>query len=618
MAAPESISVLGESLLAGGARQGEAKNAYKKQRRDAYKMAFATAGLKVLNKSLINKFNQFQTQEPVMAARVKQKQGYEDAQTIIGEYATATSNGRTAKEYYTEAMLPQARVIANEQAKANGIRPGVEYDLFLRNTTEKLAEEKAAKLQEAYDVAVTVESSEDFEKFAALRNTKPTSAFQMLTRKVGSLFTGRTQNDVDTEAMESIASSPMVKKAETATALRQAFNQTGNIRLAVNVAEAVEKGEVTNEPEKYKYERIPVNEITSGKLKQGVHVLQVFREDGTTPVFRADGVTPLLIEQAIGPTLDEQKRDALDQRGIKSLGKEKYTNAWGMEGEREIHIWVDGNDSPLTDEKGNAVEFKSVSGGANLQLPMSLAQAAASIDDTTKGMAVAVFDTVFSHQPDDTKQLFTEYNETTFGMEEGEVSGPLMDVVAATSRVKAQEWGFDPSQEPIAQALTSQVYLNRVKEATDDGGFWRGSFADPAKLSFTATPDSPEYLLAFGDLEGTPSEITFDEVMAGKVLGTLQTDFSRKGKDYQTNFLNILEEDIKWSDQNKQPSRFDFVRYQNEQGDSILSMLYESAGYVPVEKHPNFAESNKADVMDGRTSVLDGRYLVRDYQPIRE
>jgi hypothetical protein len=617
MAAPESISVLGESLLAGVPGNREAKDIYKKQRRDAYKMAFATAGLKVLNKSLVNKFHQFTTQEPVMAAKVKQKQGYDDATQIINEYNAVTAGGRTAKDYYENAMLPQAKIIADEQAKANGIRPGVEYDLYLRNTTAKLAEEKAAKLQEAYDVAVTVESTEDFDKFASLRNSKPTSAFSMLTRKVGSLFTGRTQADVDTEAVESIANSPMVKKAETVSALRKSFAQTGNIRLAVDVAEAVEKGEVTNEPEKYKYERIPVNEISDGKYRQSVHVLQVFREDGTTPVFRADGVTPLLIEQGIGPDIDDQKRNTEDMRGIKSLGKEKYTNAWGMEGEREVHIWVDGNDEPLLDKNGRAIEFTSVTGASNPELPMTLAQAAKSIDETTRGMAVSVFDTVVSHQGEEFQGMFKDYNETTFGMEEGEVSGPLMDVVAATSRVKAQEWGFDPAQEPIAQTLTSQVYVNRIKEGITDPGVFRSSYADPSKISFNKTPDSTEYLLAIGDLEGTPSEVVFDEVMAASILGTLQTDFSNRDKEYQSNYLSILEEDLKWADANKQASRYDFVRYENEQGESILSMLYESAGYVPMQRHKNFVESSQFQVNDGRDSVLDGSFLVRDYQAIK-
>ena len=70
------IRELGESLLARAKSRNERN--FKRSRREAYRIATLTAGVGLFKNSLKQKTNDFLTSEGAMAARVRQRQGFED------------------------------------------------------------------------------------------------------------------------------------------------------------------------------------------------------------------------------------------------------------------------------------------------------------------------------------------------------------------------------------------------------------------------------------------------------------------------------------------------------------------------------------------------------------
>lgn len=235
------IRELGESLLQ-RTRDRNRKN-FERGRREAYKIALLQGGVNLFKNSLKNKANNFMNSEPAMAARVKQRQGVEDAQFFREQQDAIDASGMTAVGFYTKQMLPQAKILADEQVREEGLNTD-QYAAYLRQEVTKLAEQRAQTQSAGFAAAREVVSPEDFAAFQALSVQRSTSTSNWVTSTIGKIFGGKNQQELDRLTIDAISNSDMVQKSATVSAIKAIYGQTGNLDLAIRAGEAVADGRI--------------------------------------------------------------------------------------------------------------------------------------------------------------------------------------------------------------------------------------------------------------------------------------------------------------------------------------------------------------------------------------
>lgn len=236
-----AIRELGESLLKDVRKQKEKE--FKRQKTEAYTLSLVTGGAKMLSNGMKNRANDFLNSEEMLSARAKQNAGYQDAQRYVRQQESIDASGKTAQEYFTEQLLPDVRVRALEQVKEQGLDAD-DLSIYIREQAEGLAREKAAAHSTGYGQAQLVESPEDFAAFQKMASSRMNSSSTWLTGRVKQLFGGKSRAELEQDTLSTIQNSPMLKRAESVTQARSVYNQTGDIGLAVQAAEAVEDGRI--------------------------------------------------------------------------------------------------------------------------------------------------------------------------------------------------------------------------------------------------------------------------------------------------------------------------------------------------------------------------------------
>lgn len=291
----EDIRQFGESLLADVRKRND--DLYKRQKKEAYKMALLQTGVSLINNTVQDKAAQFLASEEAMAARVKQKRGVDDARFFISQQDKIDSSGKTAEEFFEEQMLPYATELAKEQFKEENFNPD-SYNAYIRQQVRVLAQQRAQQHNQGYEAANQLSSPEDFAAFQLLHSSKEKSAFDWVAGSIRNLFTGKDRAEIDRETIEAISNSPEIQRAETVTALRKAFNQTGSVSIAQDIASAVESGQIEKLDEKF---RVEAGEIVSGKgpFGEDLHYQSIVLKDSQGSVVVGEDGEPAVFLQPL-------------------------------------------------------------------------------------------------------------------------------------------------------------------------------------------------------------------------------------------------------------------------------------------------------------------------------
>lgn len=512
------IKVLGESLLADQRKRND--RIYKETKREAYKLGLMGLGVGMLNSSLQKKTADFLTSESAMAARAKQRRGYDDAQFFVQQQEQIEQSGLNAQDYFAKQMLPTAKEMAMEVFKENEYDPD-SYNTVIRGYVNTLAQKKAAAHMEGFESAAGMSTPEEFEKFQQMHSAKHNTGFNWLSSSIKGMLGGKKQAELDQEVLSIISNSPEITNAETTTAARRAYSQLGSIDIAQRVAGAVESGRIE------KVERIVTWNVGDTIESTGVwgdkthaKIVTGQYEDGSLALNR-DG-TPMIITHQLNSRATGNNHDG-NQSFTGLMYRPDFARAMETLTPAELKTSSDSLQATL------------------LTLP----------EDGEERKAYDL--------------LVTKYAAGADGTPDPAI---IARNVATQAKILAVNTGIDT---PDAQNISTRIMLNRANRAMKDSDWSFSNFMGNQKeldfsgLNLTAEPDSIEYIKALGDLELTASAVSFDNEQLYAMVGNVSEDFSQY--DEQSRIF-LLEE---YSNQDK----YSFLHFKTADGSSIFDILLE-------------------------------------------
>ena len=443
------IKELGESLLARQRKRND--EIYNRSKADAYKLAFLQAGSSLLSNSIRNKANDFLNNEELMAARAKQKIGWDAAQATIRENDIIVASGLTPQDYWENQMLPFAKQIALEQVQEQNmdIKSIDTLDAYVREQVRTLAQQKAAAHKAAYDVAVTVQSPEDYLASQVVASQRLNSNTNWFVNKVKGVFGGKSMQDLEQETIRALTQSSAVTNATAAAELRNVYAKTGSLSMAINASKLLDDGKITYKPEQQYWSKPEIN-IVDGPFGTKMSVTEMYQtnEQGTI---------------VSGP-----------------------------------------------DGKPNRVfEIKNIEAGPQdpefTQIVNSLTEA-----EVTSQSAQMRY--VLASQDQDTQEAYQEVVKkfSEFGYD-AEFLAPQTAAMAKKFKMDFGVAGPNGAiKDEDSQRLASQVVLNRMDESVKRSrilGFVDG--VDFTDVNVSSTPDSVEILRAINQLEQTKNPIRY-------------------------------------------------------------------------------------------------------------
>lgn len=298
------IKELGESLLQ---RQRDRNDQiYNRSRKEAYKLALGTAGVGLLNDTLVRKAQQFMVSEPMMAQKAKYRAATAQAQNIVNMNNQIIESGFSPEQYfmntrYLPMMEEEWKATYGEQFVPTAYLPQ------LREEAQRLAKEEATRFTEALAAAQSLPDYETAISSLTALTIPPTNAGQSLLQKVKGIFTGKSADDFRRDAIARVEEQGLIKN-DTFRALFNTMSEDEGIDAAVNFVRRLDtRGftEATNlerKTEIFKNDDGSYDVISTVVAKDGTGDVTVTRDRMDAPtrtdevVQFADG-TPYIVER---------------------------------------------------------------------------------------------------------------------------------------------------------------------------------------------------------------------------------------------------------------------------------------------------------------------------------
>lgn len=254
-----AIQQFGESLLTDirKRKEDERRRLQKQQERDAFLGLGVGLAAKIGNEMLANKAVDFFKQEPVWNAGLAQKKARTYSADILniesqmseqgGEMGWTLKNMDPQFEAYLQRNLPDA---------ATG-KAGI-YEEWKEQRKQEMAQDWLDnEYRPALELARKVASADDYEAMVALNAKKaaPSNLGAFITRAGANFLGGKSQQEIDVEAIDAITSGRMAQNAEKLNTFMQSYRTTGDVVRAFDVAEIVFPEQELSEDEKFKINR---------------------------------------------------------------------------------------------------------------------------------------------------------------------------------------------------------------------------------------------------------------------------------------------------------------------------------------------------------------------------
>ena len=254
-----AIQQFGESLLTDirKRKEDERRRLQKQQERDAFLGLGVGLAAKIGNEMLANKAVDFFKQEPVWNAGLAQKKARTHSADILniesqmseqgGEMGWTLKNMDPQFEAYLQRNLPDA---------ATG-KAGI-YEEWKEQRKQEMAQDWLDnEYRPALELARKVASADDYEAMVALNAKKaaPSNLGAFITRAGANFLGGKSQREIDVEAIDAITSGRMAQNAEKLNTFMQSYRTTGDVVRAFDVAEIVFPQQELSEDERFKINR---------------------------------------------------------------------------------------------------------------------------------------------------------------------------------------------------------------------------------------------------------------------------------------------------------------------------------------------------------------------------
>jgi len=250
-----AIQQFGESLLSDIRKRN--KQEAKRLRKEEEKQAIIGLGASLIgnigNKYLAEKTKTFLQNENIYAANVQQKNALKNKEYLDTVYLDVQKSNMSEVDYFKKQNIAQVEAAIAQKYGVEEIGKFGSYRDLTEQTALKIAEEQAKAFKEAYEASKKLGTQEEYDAVVALNTKKAraTSIKDMPAKLIFGLFDGKSQEEVDAQAIEAIADGPMANNAEQFNLFVENFNKTKNVQQSYDFAKQI----VPDKDEKYTEEK---------------------------------------------------------------------------------------------------------------------------------------------------------------------------------------------------------------------------------------------------------------------------------------------------------------------------------------------------------------------------
>ena len=180
-----AIEEFGESLLSQQRGQmREQRKRIEKAQKQGQLISLATMGVKIGNKFLEDRTNNFLNNEAVLAEKAQYRTAANNAEALFKEQQAIDASGLSAEDYFFKTYRDPFEARAREVVPFEKVGSAGAYNAVISQEARKLAEQRAAAHREGLTFAEKVVDEEDFEAMMSLnaRKARPTNVFGALTQ----------------------------------------------------------------------------------------------------------------------------------------------------------------------------------------------------------------------------------------------------------------------------------------------------------------------------------------------------------------------------------------------------------------------------------------------------
>lgn len=247
-----AIQQFGESLLSDirSRRAREEKRMRKEEEKQAIIGLGVTLAGKIGNQVLSNKMDTFLQNEQILAENSQFKTASKVADYWSNEYKTIKQSGKDAQEYYYETMRPVFEQQAKAEIKFEDVGDAGQYNALINDKVRSLAKTRAETLNEAMKHVNNMDTPEEYASRVALiaKKAKPTNILDFAARKAVNMFTGKSQAELEAEAIDALKNSSEALSADAMLAFQERYEETGNLLMSYDYAKL--QGELDREKDK--------------------------------------------------------------------------------------------------------------------------------------------------------------------------------------------------------------------------------------------------------------------------------------------------------------------------------------------------------------------------------
>lgn len=308
-----AIEQYGESILAGvrSRQEQDRKRREKEELQAALTGLGVTVGYKIGNQVLENSFNSFLNNEQVLASKAQYKAALNNQTTIYGLQKEIEQSKLSDVDFFAKLERPQFEALAKETIPFDQVGEAGAYNAYVTSEVRKIAEVRAAAYRKALEAANNLGTSEDFQAMVEL-NAREVSPRNLLTagaKKLSRLFTGRSAQDVEEEALQAILDSDMADNAEKMSFFMEEYERTKNLVSAFEYANIV----LPEVPEKERF--LESSKVEYVELGDNIYKREtVERKDRNTGAIKIEQKEPELATEF----QDEEETEIAAVKGLMS------------------------------------------------------------------------------------------------------------------------------------------------------------------------------------------------------------------------------------------------------------------------------------------------------------
>jgi hypothetical protein len=265
-----AIEEFGESLLA--QQRGQMRDQRKrieKAQKQGQLISLATMGVKIGNKFLEDRTNNFLNNEAILAEKAQYRSAANNAEAIFKEQQAIDSSGLSAEDYFFKTYRDPFEARAREVVPFEKVGSAGAYNAVISKEARKLAEQRAAAHREGLTFAEKVVDEEDFEAMMSLnaRKARPTNVFGALTQGAERMFKGKTKDQFDADALAAIRNSDMAMNIDQMNQFEKRYEKTKDVVGSYDFAKLV----VPDAPEDEKF----LTEVKTDVKGVGSNIIEV-------------------------------------------------------------------------------------------------------------------------------------------------------------------------------------------------------------------------------------------------------------------------------------------------------------------------------------------------------